>query len=84
MAYSDQYLDYFAAVGNFKDLNPDKHKYGNYASQYRCKAKKERDPEKRKRLLKKAEEYQKKADAIPSVTTKSLGMPRIPKSYFKY
>ena len=56
MAYTNQKLDYFKAGQTFRDLNPDKAKFANQASQYRCKAKKEKDPEKRKHFLKKAAE----------------------------
>ena len=59
MAYTNQKLDYFKVGQTFRNLNPGKAKFANQASQYRCKAKKEKDPEKRKQLLKEAEELDK-------------------------
>ena len=68
MAYTNQKLDYFKAGQIFRDLNSDKAKFANQASQYRYKAKKEKDPENRKHFLKKAAEYQAKTDDCgPSV-----------------
>ena len=84
MAYTNQKLDYFKAGQTFRDLNPDKAKFANQASQYRCKAKKEKVPEKRKHFLKKAAEYQAKADACGPSVKASQVFPKMPKSMFKY
>lgn len=59
MAYTNHKLDLFKTCQTFCDLNPDKAKFANQASQYRYKAKKTNDPEKRKQLLKEAEELDK-------------------------
>jgi AcrR family transcriptional regulator len=48
------------------------------------KAKKEKDPEKRKHFLKKAAEYQAKADACGPSVKASQVFPKMPKSMFKY
>ena len=84
MAYTDQKLDLFKVGQTFRDLNPGKTKFANQTSQYRCKAKKTNDPEKRKHLLKEADEFDKIWKSMEINTPKRMGMSRIPRSYYTY
>jgi hypothetical protein len=80
----DTFVPLYAAGQTIRELNKEKTNLRVYRSQARATLRKEHDPEKRKKLLKKIDELNVKIDAIPNVTPTSLGMPKMPKGYFKY
>jgi hypothetical protein len=69
---------------NQATLNPERQSIYHKAYTKRANAKKTNDPEKRKKLLKEAEELDKIWKSMKINTPKRMGMPSIPKSYFKY
>ena len=68
---------------NQATLNPERQSIYHKAWDRRNRAKKTKDPEKRKKLLKEADEFDKIWKSMEIKTPKRIGMPRIPRSYYK-
>ena len=77
-------INYKVAGDNHAMYNKERQSIYHKAWQKRDSAKKTRDPEKRKQLLKEADKLDKIWQAMKINTPKRMGMPKMPKGYFKY
>ena len=81
---TDNQINFKVAGDNHAMYNKERQAIYHKAYTKRANAKKTNDPEKRKQLLKEAEELDKIWKSMKINTPKRMGMPSIPKSYFKY
>ena len=81
---TNKQINYKVAGDNHVMYNKERQSIYHKAWDRRNRTKKSHDPEKRKKLLKEAEEFDKIWQSMEIKTPKRMGMPRIPKSYFKY
>jgi hypothetical protein len=81
---TNKQINYKVAGDNHAMYNKERQSIYHKAWDRRNRAKNTRDPEKRKKLLKEAEEFDKIWQSMEIKTPKKMGMPRIPRSYFKY
>lgn len=81
---TNKQINYKVAGDNHAMYNKERQSIYHKAYTKRANAKKTNDPEKRKQLLKEAEELDKIWKSMKINTPKRMGMPSISKSYFKY
>ena len=81
---TNKQIDYKVAGDNHAMYNKERQTIYHKAWDRRNRAKKTKDPEKRKKLLKEAEEFDKIWQSMEIKTPKRMGMPRIPRSYYTY
>ena len=81
---TNKQINYKIAGDNHAMYNKERQSIYHKAWDRRNRAKKTKDPEKRKKLLKEAEEFDKIWKSMEIKTPKRMGMPSISKSYFKY
>ena len=81
---TNKQIDYKVAGDNHAMYNKERQSIYHKAWDRRNRAKKTKDPEKRKKLLKEAEEFDKIWQSMEIKTPKRMGMPRIPRSYYTY
>lgn len=81
---TNKQINYKVSGDNHAMYNKERQAIYHKAYTKRTNAKKTNDPEKREQLLKEAEELDKIWKSMKINTPKRMGMPSIPKSYFKY
>ena len=81
---TNKQINYKIAGDNHAMYNKERQSIYHKAWDRRNRAKKTKDPETRKKLLKEAEEFDKIWKSMGIKTPKRMGMPSISKSYFKY
>ena len=81
---TNKQINYKVAGDNHAMYNKERQSIYHKAWDRRNRVKKTKDPEKRKKLLKEAEEFDKIWKSMEIKTPKRMGMPRIPRSYYTY